>query len=204
MGRTQQLAETATDDKQGASQRKTLSREAWLEAALKVLERRGIAAVKIDALARQLKVTRGSFYFHFAGLKDLQEGLADIWRQRNCAPFEKLAQVTMDGMAYFETVVLVWVNEDPFSPLLDLAVRDWARTSRKLAAEMDATDNLRISLLTRAFRDIGYPEDESIVRARITYLHQIGYYAMSFKESVADRKRYQPIYGRVLVGPLGE
>jgi len=51
---------------------------------------------------------------------------------------------------------------------------------------------------------MGYSDDESIVRARITYLHQIGYYAVSFKESVADRKRYQPIYGRVLEGPLSQ
>src|SRR5690606_38879450 len=46
--------------------RQTLSREAWIAAARKVLERRGIAEVKIDRLARQFKVTRGSFYFHFA------------------------------------------------------------------------------------------------------------------------------------------
>jgi AcrR family transcriptional regulator len=202
LAKTQQSGVAAAAEPEG-THRKTLSREAWLDAALKVLERRGIAAVKIDALAKQLKVTRGSFYFHFAGLKDLHDGMVDIWRQRNCAPFEALAQVSMAGAAYFEAVVMVWVNEDPFNPLLDLAMRDWARTSRPLAAEVEATDTLRISLLTRAFRDIGYPEDESIVRARITYLHQIGYYAMSFKESVADRKRYQPIYGQVLVGPLG-
>ena len=190
-------------EKRSASQRKTLSREDWLAAALKVLEHKGIAAVKADVLARQLKVTRGSFYFHFASLKDLQDGLADIWRQRNCAPFDVLSGKTMSGMAFFEAVVRTWVDEDPFSPLLDLAIRDWARSSRGLAAEVERIDALRMSLLTRSFRDMGYPEDESVVRARITYLHQIGYYAVAFREAVADRKRYQPIYGRVLVGPLG-
>lgn len=188
----------------GADQRKTLSRDLWLQAARKVLEKRGIAAVKIDALARQLKVTRGSFYFHFAGLSDLHAGLIDIWRQRNCAPFEALTQSTTEGQVLFETVVRVWVDEKPFSPTLDLAIRDWARSARTLALEVEATDRVRLDLLTRAFRGMGYSDDESVVRARITYLHQIGYYAIGFKEPAADRKRYQPIYGRVLEGPLSQ
>lgn len=190
--------------KDATTQRKTLSRETWLEAARKVLERRGIASVKIDALARQLKVTRGSFYFHFAGLGDLHAGLIEIWRQRNCAPFDALEHSEIQGQALFETVVRVWVDEKTFTPSLDLAIRDWSRSSRMLAADVEATDKLRLDLLTRAFRGMGYSDDESTVRARITYLHQIGYYAVSFKESVADRKRYQPIYGRVLEGPLSQ
>ena len=97
----------------------------------------------------------------------------------------------------------IWVDEAPFRPLLDLAVRDWSRTARKLAGEVAAIDDLRIALLCRAFRAMGYGDDESLVRARITYFHQIGYYALSFKETAADRKRYQPIYGAVLLGPRG-
>ena len=40
------------------------------------------------------------------------------------------------------------------------------------------------------------------MRARITYFHQIGYYTLSFKEDPAERKRYQPLFGDVLLGPL--
>ena len=59
-----------------------------------------------------------------------------------------------------------------------------------------------MALLTRAFRALGYSQDESLVRARITYFHQIGYYTLSFKEDAAERRRYQPLYGKVLLGPL--
>jgi AcrR family transcriptional regulator len=185
--------------------RRTLSRDSWIEPARKVLETRGIADVKIDVLARQLNVTRGSFYFHFAGLADLHEALLEEWRACNCRPFETLAEADdPDGLAFFERIVRIWVDEAPFRPLLDLAVRDWSRASHKLANEVAAVDELRISLLTRSFRAMGYADDESLVRARITYFHQIGYYALSFKEAPADRKRYQPLYGKVLLGPLGD
>jgi AcrR family transcriptional regulator len=186
-----------------AQSRQTLSRETWIAAALEVLEKRGIAEVKIDRLARQLEVTRGSFYFHFSSLEDLHGGLLQEWRRGNCQPFQDIGGAAeVNGLQLFTTIVHVWVDEDPFSPLLDLAVRDWSRTSRKLAREVAATDTLRMALLTRAFRSLGYSEDESLVRARITYFHQIGYYTLSFKEAAAERRRYQPLYGRVLLGPL--
>jgi AcrR family transcriptional regulator len=197
------LAESEQADRP-RSRRKTLSREAWIAAALKVLERGGIADVKIDVLAKRLKVTRGSFYFHFSGLKDLQEGLLEDWRTRNCRPFQALSHAQhADGLAAFDSIVNIWVDEDPFRPLLDMAVRDWSRTSRKLSDEMESIDNLRISLLARAFRAMEYTDDESVVRARITYFHQIGYYALSFKEPATERKRYQPLYGDILLGPRG-
>jgi AcrR family transcriptional regulator len=186
-----------------ARPRQTLSREAWIAAARKVLEKRGVAEVKIDWLARQLKVTRGSFYFHFSSLEDLQNGLLEEWRRNNCQPFQDMHEAAdIDGLRFFTAIVRVWVDEDPFSPLLDLAVRDWARTSKKLAREVAEMDTLRISLLTRSFRALGYTDDESVVRARITYFHQIGYYTVSFKEDAAERRRYQPLYGKVLLGPL--
>jgi AcrR family transcriptional regulator len=159
--------------------------------------------VKIDPLAKRLRVTRGSFYFHFSGLGDLQQSLLEEWRTCNCAPFETLAdQASPDGLVLFTRIVRTWVDEAPFRPHLDLAIRDWARSVRTVANDIAEADERRISQLAVAFRRIGYDNDESLVRARITYFHQIGYYALSFKESAADRRRYQPIYGRVLLGPL--
>ncbi len=194
---------TAASERKAAGPRQTLSRDAWIAAARKVLEKGGIAEVKIDRMARQFKVTRGSFYFHFASLEDLHNGLLEEWRRANCAPFHAMREAQdIDGLKFFTEIVHVWVDEDPFSPLLDLAIRDWSRTSKTLAQEVLEIDDLRIALLIRAFRAMGYSGDESLVRARITYFHQIGYYALSFKEDPEERRRYQPLFGSVLLGPL--
>jgi AcrR family transcriptional regulator len=195
--------QSAKPEAASTASRKTLTREAWIVAARKVLETRGIAEVKIDRLARQFKVTRGSFYFHFASLKDLHNGLLEEWRRSNCAPFQAMVDTEIvDGVQFFSDIVHVWVDEKPFSPQLDLAVRDWSRTSKDLTREVMAIDDLRITLLIRSFQAMGYSDDESLVRARITYFHQIGQYALSFKEDPEVRKRYQPLFGDVLLGPL--
>src|SRR5690349_3425542 len=112
-------ARPARKSSRAAAQRQTLSRETWMAAARKVLEKRGIAEVKIDRLARHFKVTRGSFYFHFSSLKDLHNELLGEWRRINCAPFEAMRHETAnDGLEFFTRIVHVWVDEDPFSPLL--------------------------------------------------------------------------------------
>lgn len=181
--------------------RKTLSREAWIAAAIATLEKKGIANVKIDHLSRQLKVTRGSFYFHFKNLKDLLDSLLEEWRQRNCKPFETLIeQEVIDGPAFFDAVTGVWIREDPFSPRLDLAIRDWARSSAVIGRKVQAQDDFRMALLVRAFATMGYDDDESLIRARITYFQQIGYYATHFKEPPADRKRFRSLYTKILIG----
>lgn len=183
--------------------RKSLSRDAWVAAARRVLEKRGIAEVKIDGLARKLRVTRGSFYFHFKSLNDLHDELLHEWRRTNCAPFHALSKANYDdGLQLFTDIVHVWVDEAPFSPALDLATRDWSRTSASLAREVEENDSLRMALLTQAFQKMGYEQDESIVRARITYFHQIGQYALSFKEPRDIREQYKPLFGSVLLGPL--
>lgn len=196
------MNETAKSEKTAKPLRKNLSRDAWVAEARKVLEKRGVAEVKIDGLAKKLRVTRGSFYFHFKSQNDLHEALIEEWRIANCAPFHDLrATVYEDGLQLFSDVVHVWVNEAPFSPALDLAIRDWSRTSTALARAVEEIDTLRLDLLIDAFLKMGYPTDESIVRARITYFHQIGQYALSFKEPRETRARYQPLFGSVLLGP---
>ncbi|CAN7650228.1 TetR/AcrR family transcriptional regulator [Aminobacter sp. LjRoot7] len=181
--------------------RKTLSRQAWIAAAIAALEKKGIANVKIDHLSKQLKVTRGSFYFHFKNLKDLLDSLLEEWRQRNCRPFEALIdQEGIDGPAFFDAVTGVWIREDPFSPRLDQAIRDWARGSAVIARKVQAQDDFRMALLVRAFAAMGYDQDESLIRARITYFQQIGYYATHFKEPPADRKRFRSLYTKILIG----
>ncbi|MFD0204826.1 MULTISPECIES: TetR family transcriptional regulator [Saccharothrix] len=44
-----------------------VTREDWMMAALRALARGGVAAVAVDALAGELDITRGSFYWHSAG-----------------------------------------------------------------------------------------------------------------------------------------
>lgn len=188
----------------GKAPRRTLSREAWIAAARRVLEAKGIGSVKVDHLARRLGVTRGSFYFHFRDRKDLLGALLDDWRQRNCEPFGRLArEAGLDGAALYEAITDFWLPHGDFSPELDLAIRDWARLSKPVAAAVREADETRIDLLVKALEAMGHGRDEAVVRARISYLHQIGYISVRLSEPLAERLRFVPLYLKVLTGRDG-
>jgi len=61
------------DDKTATTKR--LTRDDWIDNARKVLVASGIEEVKVDRLARRMRVTRGSFYWHFEHRKDLLDAL---------------------------------------------------------------------------------------------------------------------------------
>jgi AcrR family transcriptional regulator len=178
-----------------------IGRQGWLDAARNALIREGIAGVKVGKIARRLKVTRGGFYWFFDSHKQLLDELLLDWEQRNTAGFESvLRESGRNGMAEFQALVGVWLNEKDYSPAWDAAVRDWARVSGKVANAVRRTDDARIEILKQVFLDMGCKDEEAFVRARICYFHQVGYYALGVRESREERLRLMPLYTRVLTG----
>ena len=55
------------------------SREDWIDAAWNTLGEAGVDGVRVEALARSLGVTKGSFYWHFKNRQDLIDALYDRW-----------------------------------------------------------------------------------------------------------------------------
>jgi AcrR family transcriptional regulator len=178
-----------------------LGREAWLLAAREALIREGIRGVEVGRLARKLKVTRGGFYWFFDSHKQLLDELLADWERTNSAAFKAvLKDPGRNGMAEFAAVVDIWIQEAHYSSAWDAAVRDWARVSTKVGNAVRRVDDERIAVFAQIFQDIGYPEDEAFVRARVTYFHQVGYYALGVRETRDARLRLLPLYTRVLTG----
>src|ERR1700753_2853535 len=109
-----------------------IGRQGWLDAARAILIREGIAGVKVDRVARRLKVTRGGFYWFFDSHKQLLDALLADWEERNTDGFKSVVREPgRNGMAEFQALVDVWLDEKSYSPAWDAAVRDWARVSSK-------------------------------------------------------------------------
>ena len=61
--------------------KKRVSKADWLEKALDVLEIDGIDEVKIERLARELKISKSGFYWHFKDRKDLIRTMISYWEE---------------------------------------------------------------------------------------------------------------------------
>ena len=188
-------------DERGLRTVSRLRPEDWLNAAQARLVDGGIDAVKIGPLAADLKVTRGSFYWHFRDRNHLLQTLLARWQAQSHEMFNRLVGGDgATGMDEFVRLVHLWVDESEFHPALESAMRDWARTSEAVSAVVKAVDEERIAYIKRIFLDFGYGEDEAFIRARITYFHQVGYYTIGYNETLDARMALLPMYVYVLTG----
>ncbi|MEO3417363.1 TetR/AcrR family transcriptional regulator [Roseovarius sp. CAU 1744] len=171
-----------------------LTGDDWIEAALELLVSDGVDAVQITVLARNLGVTRGSFYWHFDSREALLDALLAEWRARNTGVMvEAIAETrTLDDgiLALFA----VWTDHTRFDPQLDQAIRDWARYADDLRKTVQAEDDARVAAISDFFKRHGYAPTEAFIRARVIYFTQLSYYALNVQEPMADRISYLAAY----------
>jgi AcrR family transcriptional regulator len=178
-----------------------VSPERWLDAARKILIEEGVDHVKIDRLATSLRVTRGGFYHHFHNRGELLDKLLVQWEETNTfIPDLPPPKTHDDAAAMLKEVSRILIEEKDYEPRLDVAVRDWARRSKKAKAALDRVDQSRIDFFDRLYRAFGYEPREAFIRARVTYFHQVGYYALAIKETRTKRFEYNDLYLKILSG----
>lgn len=185
----------------GPNRRNRLTPKDWVDAARATLIRSGVNAIKVDQLAKDLGVTRGSFYWHFPDYAVLLDSLLASWVKDNTGPFLRALEHDEDQplvqiLRYCE----VWLSNDEFEPAYDAAVRDWARASDEVAEVVRRVDEERMDVLYRLLQAVGYDRQEALVRTRTIYYHQIGYYALKVVQSPDERLALAPIYFNVLTG----
>lgn len=179
-------------------------REEWIEVARETLVGGGVEAVTVQSISRKLGVTRGGFYGYFGSRGALLRHLLQDWQDVNTRALRRIAaRNRRDGRAQFRELVYMWIEDEDYSPEYDSAVRDWARRSPRVARAVLKVDHERIRLIERIFNNIGFKGLEANVRARVTYYHQVGYYALAEHESRPMRRRLSAMYTRVLAGPRG-
>lgn len=182
-----------------------LSPQDWLAAAEKRLISGGIDSVKIGLLAKDLGVTRGSFYWHFKDRGHLLDVMLASWHSFSLGVFDDLLlKEGSCGMDEFLRLVHLWIDEEHFDAGLEAAIRDWARVSEDVAEVVKDVDEGRIKAIKRIFLDFGYEDDEAFIRARITYFHQVGYYTIGYNETLDERMALLPLYVSVLTGKLSQ
>ena len=171
-----------------------LSSAAWVATATNTLIEKGIDAVQITRLAKELSVSRGSFYWHFADRQALLDAMIEAWQLSNSHAVKdaitKVDSLSEGILSFFS----LWVDGTQFSPALEQAVRDWARLDRHVLKEVCAQDDRRIAAIARLYSRFGFARSEANVRARVLYFAQIGYFAMHKEESMEERMSMLELY----------
>ncbi len=124
--------------------RTQLCAEDWLMAGFRALVRQGPSGLRAESLARDLKTTKGSFYWHFADVPSFRAELLALWATRAYGDvLAQLADAATPHAKLTRLCVLAVSYRDPTygGAALEPALRAWAREDTNVAravAEMDA------------------------------------------------------------------
>jgi len=162
-------------------------RSAWVDAALQALGTGGPDAVRVEALAVLLGVSKGGFYWHFTDRQALLEEMLDTWE--TAAAEDVIAQVESrpgDPRAKLQRLFDLVPSAD-FS--VELALRDWSRRDRDVAQRLLRVDNRRMDYLRSLFGQFCADENDVEARSMLAFALYIGSYFIAANHG--DRSRSQ-------------
>lgn len=177
------------------------SPESWLQAAYEALLESGVNAARIQPLSKKLGVSRTSFYWFFKDREELLSALLSRWRNKNTGSIIKQSEAYAESIA--EAMLNVfdcWLDKSLFDSQFEFAVRSWSLQSAEILAEVQTADQLRLAALRKMLIRFGHKEIWADVRARTTYLVQIGYISMQPNEDLRVRMNRIAEYVEIFTG----
>jgi len=177
-----------------------VSRANWIDAAVAALIEEGLDHVKVMSMAQRLGVSRSSFYWYFEDRESLLDELLNIWTLNTTSIVDRSRRDADDIIDAVLGVFECWSDKRLFNPQLDFAIRDWARRDDKVHVMVATADEARVDAISTMFTVHGYDASDSVVRARMLYHSQVGYYAVESDEPTEVRLYYLPYYLRAMTG----
>src|SRR3954467_10826743 len=106
----------------------------WIEEGLRALGAGGPDAVRVEALARALGVTKGGFYNHFDDRPALLEEMLDSWERLGIdQAIARVEEEPGDARAKLRRLFALSSTRTGDLMKIELAIRGWARRDRAVA-----------------------------------------------------------------------
>lgn len=149
-----------------------LQPEDWIRAAFARLAGEGIEAVRVELLARDLGVSKGSFYWHFQDREELLGRMFDRWEKEE---IDWLDETVITPKAAARWARFVHHCTDQQLARLESAMRTWARRDQRVAARIAAIEKKRTAHIASVLRAIGFAAAPAESWAEITLLVYLGW-----------------------------
>lgn len=167
-------------------------------AALRALARGGVAAVSIEALARELGATRGSFYWHFTGRDAVLTGALELWEQKATTEIISALESESDPRARLRRLLHDSITLDPV-PGLEPSITAHA-AHPAVAPVLRRVTGQRIAYLARCYAALGATPAVARRRAVTAYAAYLGW--MDLRQIGSDTVPEAGTTGRIAAAAL--
>jgi len=174
-----------------------LGREDWLRQALQVLEEDGVHGIRVERVARDLGVTKGSFYWHFRDHDDLLQSVLDYWSDAfNDRVIENPELLSADPNESLVNII-EFVQENDLDRY-ELAMRAWAETDTRVAKVVKDVYARRFEFVKFFFHQHGFSELQTEARARLLLCYLSWEPSLLFDEDKRRRNELRRLYHEIL------
>ncbi|MFI4969890.1 MAG: TetR/AcrR family transcriptional regulator [Lysobacterales bacterium] len=150
-----------------------LSAADWEQAALDTLAERGLAAVAVEALARRLGVTKGSFYWHFATREALLQAALERWERSDEAEVLAPIEAVADPRERVRELIRQVSHKRPSHAVFAALIK--ALDEPSIRPLIERVSQRRIEFVAEAFRQAGFDATAAANRARLAYSAYVGF-----------------------------
>ena len=155
----------------GLQMNERLSKADWVRQGLRTLTREGVNGLKIGAMAEKLKVSRGSFYWHFRDLADFQAQVLESWQDHLTDQVIRGLEARPVGPDRLRHLLRQGFDG---ALRLDRAIRSWAAQDKAVAAIVAAVDARRVAYIAKLLVGAGVPTPKAQARAVFLYWAYLG------------------------------
>lgn len=151
-----------------------LSAADWERGALEMIAQEGVDALAVEALARRLGVTKGSFYWHFRNREALLQAALNRWEAGDDGELQQHIGATGDPPRQRLGALFRWVSGEAQAHRIYAALLQ-ALDHPLVQPTMTRVSQRRMDFLETAFREGGLDSGAARHRARLTYAAYVGF-----------------------------
>jgi AcrR family transcriptional regulator len=144
----------------------------WIRAALGRLSDSGVDSVRVEVLARDLGVSKGSFYWHFRDRQGLLERMLADWEQRELGSLDLGADAASAASRWAR---IVQATADPSRIQLEAAMRSWAHRDEEVARRVAAVELKRASVIADVLQEVGFTRPAAQAWSEVALLLCLGW-----------------------------
>lgn len=154
-------------------ERPSLTRKDWEQAALTLIAEKGVGGLAVEPLARRLGITKGSFYWHFPGRKELLEAALSRWEQQDEENLGRSLQAKEPPKERLENFIWRTMRQN-LTHRIHLALCA-ACDDSSVRPVLERVTGRRMTFLARALEELGLESEAASERATLLYSAYVGY-----------------------------
>jgi AcrR family transcriptional regulator len=129
----------------------------WVRAGIARLAKEGVESVRIEVLARDLGVSKGSFYWHFRDRDELLMQMLQIWESSEAEWLSgEETEAAEKPNAATRWARFVERSAEPERIREEIAIRAWARRDERVATRMVGVEKRKVLVIANILGEVGF------------------------------------------------